>query len=253
MASVAPLRVLVVDDDDDSATTLALLLKHCGHEAVAATSGKAALEQAPLFHPDVCLIDLAMPKVDGLSVARQLRQQAEFADTPLIAVSGYVDPGHRAQATAAGFDDFLAKPFPLFALQETMERAARRLRTSQQKAQIAGLAAEQTWHSNAAMRRELDDFWCQLRRSVASIPVTIEKSGTSRLVTLAERGAAEELRRWLKFQRCRVGPVFESGDEQFAFFVYSRRQEIAELVAQYGKFKVDCASDRAGPRRATSH
>lgn len=57
-----------------------------------------------------------------MTVARQLRQTAEFVATPLIAVSGYVDAEYREQATAAGFNGFLAKPFALVALQETIER-----------------------------------------------------------------------------------------------------------------------------------
>lgn len=118
------MRVLVVDDNHDTAMMLAVLLKHCGHEAKAAIGGEAALQVAPTFRPDLMFIDLTMPTVDGLSVARQLRQTAEFAGTPLIAVSGYVDPQHRAQATAAGFNGFLAKPFALIALQETIAQFA---------------------------------------------------------------------------------------------------------------------------------
>lgn len=116
------MRVLVVDDSPDTAMTLAVLLKHCGHEAKAALGGEAALYLAPFFRPDLMFIDLAMPTVDGLTVARQLRQTTEFAGTPLIAVSGYVDAEHRELATAAGFNGFLAKPFALLALQETIER-----------------------------------------------------------------------------------------------------------------------------------
>lgn len=116
------MRILIVDDDADAAITLAALLKHCGHESAVALGGEAALQQAPLFRPEAMFIDLAMPKVDGLRVARQLRQTPDFAETPLIAVSGYVDAEHRAQATAAGFTDFLAKPFTLAALKDAMER-----------------------------------------------------------------------------------------------------------------------------------
>lgn len=120
---VMPMRVLVVDDDNDTARPLALLLKHCGHDAETAIGGEAALRQAPLFRPDVMFIDLSMPKVEGVDVAGQLRQTIEFAETPLIAVSGYTDPEHRAQAAAAGFNGFLAKPFALIALQEMMARS----------------------------------------------------------------------------------------------------------------------------------
>ena len=158
MASVAPMRVLVVDDDDDSAMTLAVLLMHYGHETETARGGKAALRQAPLFHPDVCLIDLAMPKVDGLTVARQLRRTPEFAETPLIAVSGYVDARHRAQAAAAGFNGFLGKPYALVELQETMQRVAARVSASRELVRATRDAADETRHFSEAARREVNDF-----------------------------------------------------------------------------------------------
>lgn len=195
-------RVLVVDDSDNAAMTMALLLKHCGHEAAVAESGKAALQYAPAFHPDVVFIDLTMPEVDGLDVARQLRQTPEFAELPLVAVSGYVDAEHRAQATAAGFNEFLAKPYGLDALQATMERIAARI-------------------------------------GVRPVSVSIAKSGISNVVTMSERPDADELRQWLKVERCRVGPVFEPADGRFGFFVYSQRQTIGERIAKHGGFIVN--------------
>lgn len=152
-------RVLVVDDCDDAAMTMALLLKYCGHEAAVAESGKAALRYAPVFHPDAMFIDLAMPEVDGLTVARQLRQTAEFAELPLVAVSGYVDPSHRAQATAAGFDEFLAKPYGLDALRVMMERVAGRINTSRKRSETSRLAAVQARQLTEQSRRELDAYW----------------------------------------------------------------------------------------------
>lgn len=123
------MRIFVADDDVDAAITLAALLKHCGHETAVATSGEDVVRQARSFRPDAMLVDLCMPKVDGLSVARQLRQQAEFGAMPLIAVSGHVDAEHRAQASEAGFTDFLPKPITLAALKDAIERIAAR-RTS---------------------------------------------------------------------------------------------------------------------------
>lgn len=79
MTAVSPLRVLVVDDCTDTATTLARLLKHFGHETSIAAGGEAALQQAPIFRPDAMFIDLAMPEIDGLSVAKRLRNTSEFA------------------------------------------------------------------------------------------------------------------------------------------------------------------------------
>lgn len=122
MHTIAPMRVLVVDDDDDSAMSMALLLKHYGHQAAVADGGGAALQKAPLFHPDCMFIDLAMPEVDGLAVAQRLRQTAQFAQTPLVAVSGYVDQKYRTQAFAAGFSHFLAKPYTLDDLRVALKR-----------------------------------------------------------------------------------------------------------------------------------
>ena len=120
---------------------MAMLLKHCGYQTVVAEGGEAALQHAPVFHPDAMFIDLSMPEVDGLTVARQLRQQAEFAEIPLVAVSGYVDAEHRREATAAGFTEFLAKPYRIGALQAMMERLAARVEASRIKASRASRAA----------------------------------------------------------------------------------------------------------------
>ncbi|HEX7447844.1 MAG TPA: response regulator [Pirellulales bacterium] len=253
MAAVSPVRALVVDDNDDAGMTLATLLKHCGHHAMLVSGGEAALERAPSLHPDVIFIDLAMPQVNGFDVAGRLRQMAEFAQTPLIAVSGFTDAESRAKAAAAGFTDFLVKPYPLAVLQATLERITISIDASRQRAETSRAVAEQTRQMNETARRELDLLWRELRRPAATVSVNavavnavavnevavnIEKSGISRSLTLTERSTAEELRLWLKEQRCRVGPVFESGVEQFSFFVYSRRQELGRLVAQHGKFRV---------------
>lgn len=210
-------RVLVVDDSDDAAMTMALLLKHCGHEAAVIESGEAALQKAPAFRPDAMFIDLSMPDIDGLTVARRLRQTAEFADLLLVAVSGYVDPETRAQAMAAGFDEFLAKPYTLEVLQALIQRVADRRSKSRTMSEISRRIAEQT--------RQL-------------VAVSIEKSAISNIVTMSERWDADELRQWLKTQRCRVGPVFEPSVGRFGFFVYSKRHAVGELIAKHGRFNV---------------
>lgn len=111
MSATQLLRVFIVEDDVDSANSLALLLRWMGHESHVAADGAIALEIASILQPDVMLIDLAMPKIDGCELAVRLRQQAEFEQTPLVAVSGYVDQKHRQQAAEAGFDEFLGKPY----------------------------------------------------------------------------------------------------------------------------------------------
>lgn len=235
LSTISPLRVLVVDDSEDAALMMALLLKRDGHEATVAHCGESALQQAPVFQPDVMFIDLSMPQIDGFSLARQLRQTTAFAATPLVAVTGHVDNEHRTLATAAGFSEYLTKPYRIEVLQAIVERVADRIRASRAMAQVLRTTAEQARRLNEQSRRGLNDYW-RARRSTVQIPVTIERSGIANILTVAERLAADELRRWLKEQRCRVGPVFEQEPGRLSFFVYSRRHCIGELIAKNGRF-----------------
>jgi PAS domain S-box-containing protein len=103
-------RVLVADDNRDAADTLGLLLELYGHEVRVAHSGNAALEVAQTFHPDVALLDIGMPDLDGYEVARNLRVENAYPDIVLIALTGYGQDGDKARARAAGFDHHLTKP-----------------------------------------------------------------------------------------------------------------------------------------------
>jgi CheY-like chemotaxis protein len=127
MEATLSFRVCLVEDDADTLESSARLLRVLGHQILAASSGEMALAQAPAWKPDVMLIDLAMPSLDGCELARQLRSQAAFGETPLIAVSGYVDSKHRQQASEAGFDDFLGKPYSLGDLQSLFLRIETRI------------------------------------------------------------------------------------------------------------------------------
>lgn len=89
---------------------LRILLEASGFDAVVAVSGTEALEKAVTFRPDVILIDLGLPDISGVAVSRQLRAQAEFEQTLLIAVTGHESVEHREAALAAGFDQFFSKP-----------------------------------------------------------------------------------------------------------------------------------------------
>ena len=122
MSALQSLRIFVVEDDVDSANSLALLLRWMGHESHVAVDGAVALEIASVLQPDLMLIDLAMPNLDGCELAMRLRERGEFAKTPLVAVSGYVDSKHRQQAADAGFDDFLGKPYTADDLQQLFAR-----------------------------------------------------------------------------------------------------------------------------------
>jgi CheY-like chemotaxis protein len=106
-----PLHVLVVDDHPDTAESMASVLALHGFLATAALSGEEAVRLASADSPDVALVDLMMPGVDGCEVARRLRQ---LPRPPLLfAVTGKVSDGDRELARSAGFDRCLVKPVPL--------------------------------------------------------------------------------------------------------------------------------------------
>jgi len=103
-------RVLIMDDHRDCAESLALLLRLDGHEVYVAYSAARALELASTHRPDVFLLDLGMPELDGFTVAVKLRKELGFTKALIIAVTGYGMAGDRARTAAAGFDLHLTKP-----------------------------------------------------------------------------------------------------------------------------------------------
>lgn len=103
-------KVLVVDDNADSVTSLATLLEFMGHQTAVAYDGFAALEVAEKFRPDVVFLDLGMPKLDGYSTARKLRERHWGRETYLVALSGWGQDEDRRKSRDAGFDHHLVKP-----------------------------------------------------------------------------------------------------------------------------------------------
>ena len=108
-APCAPLRVLVVDDNRDTALAAALLLSMHGHAVEVSHDGQAALDSAQKFCPQVILLDIGLPVLNGYEVASRLRQDG-FASVPLIAVSGYGQAEDRERSLEAGFNHHLVKP-----------------------------------------------------------------------------------------------------------------------------------------------
>ena len=104
-------RVMVVDDNSDAATLTGELLGALGYDAITETDAVRALEQARLVCPDAFILDIGMPGMDGMELARHLRAQPETARALLIAVSGYAYEEDRKKSMLAGFDHHLAKPF----------------------------------------------------------------------------------------------------------------------------------------------
>jgi PAS domain S-box-containing protein len=104
------LRVLVVDDNVDTVTTLAMLVQESGHEIRAAYDGLAVLEAALDYRPNVVLLDIGLPGLNGFEVAKQLRQQPALQNAMLVAMTGYGRDSDRRRSQEAGFDHHLVKP-----------------------------------------------------------------------------------------------------------------------------------------------
>jgi CheY-like chemotaxis protein len=103
-------RVLIVDDNVDAAESLGMLLAQNGHEVRTAHGGVQAVSLAKSFRPEIMILDLGMPEMDGYAVARAIREDPMLAHTRLIALSGYGQPEDRRRTTAAGFEAHLIKP-----------------------------------------------------------------------------------------------------------------------------------------------
>jgi signal transduction histidine kinase/CheY-like chemotaxis protein len=103
-------RILVADDNNDSATSLSILLNDAGYDIRTAGDGVQALETAAQFRPDIALLDIGMPKLNGYEVARQIRNQPWGRHVLLIALTGWGGAEHRQQTAQVGFDHHLTKP-----------------------------------------------------------------------------------------------------------------------------------------------
>ena len=113
-------RVLVVDDNFDAAETIAMFLRLQGLEASTACDGQEALDRAAEFLPQVVVLDIGLPRLDGYEVARRLRQQPQMREALLIALTGYGQRDDREKASSAGFDQHMVKPADPYALVETI-------------------------------------------------------------------------------------------------------------------------------------
>lgn len=110
LASSLSRRVLVVDDNADAANSLAKLLELTGHEARTAYDGPSALEAARAYRPDLILLDIGLPNLDGYEVARRLRKQPDNERTLIVALTGYGQDADQRRSRAVGFDCHLVKP-----------------------------------------------------------------------------------------------------------------------------------------------
>jgi two-component system, sensor histidine kinase len=116
-----PTRILVADDSRDAADSLRALLELLGAQVRVAYDGPAALKAFSTYQPEVVLLDIGMPGMDGFEVARRIRQRPESRDVTLIALTGWGQERDRCNSAAAGFDHHLVKPVDIDALQELLK------------------------------------------------------------------------------------------------------------------------------------
>jgi CheY-like chemotaxis protein len=113
-------RILVVDDNRDSADSLAMLLRLVGHDVRTVHDGRQALVVAAAYRPDVVLLDIGLPGMDGFNVARHMRTQPELADVVLVALTGYGTEEDRRRSQEAGFNHHMVKPVHFETLNEVL-------------------------------------------------------------------------------------------------------------------------------------
>jgi PAS domain S-box-containing protein len=121
---IAPRKVLIVDDNVDAADTLAMLLELEGHDTKVAYESNAALTVAGSFRPDIVLLDIGLPGMNGYEVARAMRAMPALEGVCLIALTGYGKSEDQQRTKAAGFDDHLVKPVEPATLSQALLRAS---------------------------------------------------------------------------------------------------------------------------------
>ncbi len=106
-------RVLVIEDNLDNLTLILDMLESLGYEVISAVNGKRGIEMAADQQPNLILMDLSLPVMDGWTAARNLKATPTLCHIPIIAISAHAMPGDRERALEAGCDDYLPKPINL--------------------------------------------------------------------------------------------------------------------------------------------
>jgi len=120
------LCVLVVDDNHDTALGLSLLMRAWGHQSRMAYDGLSAINAALDCHPNLVLLDIGLPGLDGCEVAKRMRQQPTLKNVVLVAVTGWGNDGEKCRAVEAGFNHHLLKPTNIGKLQEIVATVSKK-------------------------------------------------------------------------------------------------------------------------------
>lgn len=119
-------RVLVVEDNMDTYELVRFILEKNGYEVFLAVNGRDGVNAATKQKPDLIVMDLSMPEMDGWTATRLIKENKQTASIPLIALTAHVLPGDRQRAVDSGCDEFITKPMDLLELVETVNRWVKR-------------------------------------------------------------------------------------------------------------------------------
>ena len=114
--------ILVVEDNEDNSNLVVKVLTHAGYSVHVTSTGEAAIEWCDQYIPRLILMDLSLPKMDGLEATRSLRSRAAFADIPIIALSAHAMKGWEDKANEAGCTEFVSKPIMPRDLTQVVDR-----------------------------------------------------------------------------------------------------------------------------------
>jgi two-component system cell cycle response regulator DivK len=103
-------KILVIEDNEQNLYLVRFILERSNYEVFAALDGKSGIEMATSLKPDLILLDIQLPVMDGYTVARNLRQNPDLADTPIVAVTSYAMPDDREKVMEAGCNGYIEKP-----------------------------------------------------------------------------------------------------------------------------------------------
>ncbi len=109
-------KILIVDDNQDSRELAVKVLKNVGYQMIDAADGEDALEKANTENPDLILMDISIPKIDGYEVTRRLKSQVSFKNTPIIALTAHAMKGDKEKAMESGCEGYISKPIDIHEL-----------------------------------------------------------------------------------------------------------------------------------------
>jgi CheY-like chemotaxis protein len=131
-------RVLVVDDNRDAADSLAMVVRLWGHDVQVAYDGLSAFAALGSYHPDVILLDIGLPGMDGFALASAIAHQPAWSDILIVSVSAYNDAVFVSRLVEAGVSEHFPKPVNLMALKATLERRKRANRSAAERENAGG-------------------------------------------------------------------------------------------------------------------